>query len=220
MLVRNWMQTDLITLQSDDSLDVAKTLMKTRKIRRIPIIDEKGRLKGIISQEDIKKALPAEVDATLDSKARALANQLEISAFMTPEPITATPDDTMESVASLMRTYKIGGIPVVEGELLAGIITESDIYDAFVEALGGKNRDTRIELTINRGSDAIYKLFEVLSVFGTPLNNVVICNSYSSKRKAVILRIDGGKREEEVIEALWECGCQINSISSGTGKKQ
>ena len=211
MFVKLWMRSEVITVAADKTIADACRLMDEHRIRRIPVIDQENKLLGIISKEDLKKALPSAVDASLDETSRALANQVKVKTFMTRTPVTVSPTDTLEKVATLMRRHKIGGIPVIESDLLVGIITESDIFDAFVEILGKPDKYTRIEMSISHDAASIYKVFEVLAAYETPIHNIAICNSHSQQTKAVTLRIES-EHSVEIIDELWKTGCKINSI--------
>lgn len=211
MFVKLWMQSKVITLLPSATIAEASSLMEISRIRRIPVTNQENKLLGIVSKEDLKKALPSKVDATQDKTSRALANQVKIDTFMTQAPITVSPADTLEKVATIMRQHKIGGIPVVKNQLLVGIITESDIFDAFVEVLGGANKDTRIEFTIPHDTTSIYKVFDVLAEYDVQLNNIAICNNHSVKAKIIILRLES-ENIQEVIDELWKIGCKISSI--------
>lgn len=211
MFVKLWMRNEVITILPDATIAEACSLMEEHRIRRIPVINQENQLLGIISKEDLKKALPSAVDASQDETTRALANQIKIETFMTQTPVTVSPIDTLEKVATIMRQHKIGGIPVVENELLVGIITESDIFDVFVEVLGGSNKDTRIEFSIPHDTTSIYKVFDVLAEHDTQLHNIAICNNHSVKTKTVTLRFTS-QNTQELIDDLWKAGCKISSI--------
>lgn len=207
------MRREVITVAPDQTVANAHALMDAHCIRRIPVISENNTLLGIISKEDLKKALPSEVDASLDGITRALATQVRVDTFMSRTPITVNPSDTLEKVAASMRKNKIGGIPVIEKNLLVGIITESDIFEAFVEILGGKNKDTRIELSISHDKALIYEVFDVLATYDVQINNIAICNNHSAKTKNITLRIESDQTQT-IVDELWKIGCKISSIIS------
>ncbi|MFT5699965.1 MAG: acetoin utilization protein AcuB [Desulforhopalus sp.] len=211
MFVKLWMRSEVITVTAGESIANACSLMEDNRIRRIPVIDEEHKLLGIISKEDLKKALPSVVDASLDDTTRALAHQVKVDTFMTRTPITVAPTDTLEKVATIMRKHKVGGIPVIENDFLVGIITDSDIFDAFVEVLGSPETNTRIELSISHDPTSIYKIFDVLAAYDTPINNIAICNNHSAQTKTITLRIES-EHSQEIIDELWKIGCKINSI--------
>lgn len=215
MLVKFWMQGEVITIQEDGTIAEAGTLMEEHSIRRIPVINSDNRLLGIISKEDLKSALPSAVDSSSDATARALASQVKVTTFMTHQPITLLPSDPLEKAASLMRKNKIGGIPVTEEDQLLGIITESDIFDAFVEIMGGTNRDVRIECTIDCDGETLHRIFEMLSMHDVSLNNIAISNNFSTQKRKIVLRIQSG-HHQAIVDELWELGCQITSIIDTT----
>ena len=187
--------------------------MDDHKIRRLPVTDEDGNLLGILSREDIKNALPSIIDANFDQTARALAHQAKVEAFMTKAPITCDPMEPLEKVAASMRKNKIGGIPVVTENKLVGIITESDIFEAFTQILGGKEEGVRIELSIDSDARALYKTVDVFKRHEMNLLNMVVCNDFGTDNRLLTIRCQGEEDSlEPMIDDLWGAGCKINSI--------
>jgi len=213
MFVKLWMHEDIITIRPDSSIAEAEVLMNNHKIRRLPVTDEEGHLLGILSKEDIKNALPSIIDANFDETARALARQAKIEAFMTKDPITFGPMEPLEKVAATMRKNKIGGIPVVTDNKIVGIITESDIFEAFTEILGGNRDGVRIELSIDSDAQSIYRTLDIFKKHEMNLLTMVVCNDFSTDNRLLTIRFQG---EEEyidpLIDDLWSVGCKINSI--------
>lgn len=155
MFTKLWMHQDAVTIDRETSLGQAKEIIDQHHFRHLPVVDG-DKLVGIITQTDIDKALPSAVDSTVSTQDRIIATHTKISSFMTESPVTAHPMDPLESVALLMRRFKIGAVPVVEDEKLVGIITETDIFQAFTEFLGAEDQGVRIELQISKKRSAIY----------------------------------------------------------------
>lgn len=213
MFVKLWMHENVITIRNGSSIADAEVLMNTHKIRRLPVIDEEGNLLGILSKEDIKNALPSIIDANFDEKARALTHQAKVDAFMTKDPITSGPLEPLEKVAAAMRKNKIGGIPVVVENKIVGIITESDIFAAFTEILGGNEEGVRIELSIDSDARFLYQTLDVFKKHEMNLLTLVVCNDFSSDNRLLTLRCQGDEDDfEPLIDDLWRAGCKINSI--------
>jgi acetoin utilization protein AcuB len=211
MFVKLWMHEEVITVQPDSTIAEAEKLMAQHKIRRLPVISAEGRLLGILSKEDIQNALPSIIDASFNENARALANQAKVEAFMTKAPITADPMEPLEKVAATMRKNKVGGIPVVAEEKLVGIITESDIFQAFIEILGGNDAGVRIELSIGSEARSIYRTVDIFKKHDMHLLTLTACNDYSSDNRLLTLRFRG-EDVDPLIDDLWSSGCKINSI--------
>ncbi len=211
MFVKLWMREEVITVPPDSTIAEAEKLMVQHKIRRLPVIGTEGHLFGILSKEDIQNALPSIIDANFDESARALANQAKVEAFMTKSPITAEPMEPLEKVAAIMRKNKVGGIPIVAEEKLVGIITESDIFQAFIEILGGNEEGVRIELSIGSEARSIYRTVDIFKKHDMHLLTLTVCNDFSSKNRLLTLRFRG-EDVDPLIDDLWSSGCKINSI--------
>ena len=135
LLVRDWMTPDPVTVDPETSLSAAYHLMKLNDVRRLPVVDDDGRLLGIVTIGDIREARPKESEHLSIWELHVKVASLKVREFMTPHPITVTPDTSIKQAAQLMLQHKIGGLPVVEGGKLVGIITDSDIFRLLVERL-------------------------------------------------------------------------------------
>lgn len=126
-LVKDWMTSDPITIDPKTTLPQASRLMKECSIRRLLVVD-KGQLVGIITLWDIREAAPANAASlNIYEMNYAIAN-LTVGEVMTRDPITVTPDTSIEATARLMLEHKVSGLPVVDNTRVVGIITESDIF--------------------------------------------------------------------------------------------
>ena len=126
-LIKDWMTPDPITIGPDTTLPEADRLMKECGIRRLPVV-ENGRLVGIITLGDVREASPSNATSLSIYELNYLISRLTVGSIMTQDPITITPDTSIEAAARLMLEHKIGGLPVVDGTRVVGIITESDIF--------------------------------------------------------------------------------------------
>lgn len=132
-LVGNWMSEGIITIDTTITLPEAHSLMKAKNIRRLPVVDSKGRIIGIISHGDIRAAEASPATTLSIWELNYLLAKLKVADFMTENPITVTPSTTIGEAANLMLAHKISGLPVVNGNYdLVGIITESDIFEMIV----------------------------------------------------------------------------------------
>jgi CBS domain-containing protein len=122
MLVRSRMSSPPITVRADTSFQQALALMQEHGVRRLPVVDERGALIGIVAQRDV-----------LIAALRYLLSRVDVSEVMARNVISVSPDTSLTEVAKLMLLHKIGGLPVVEGGKVVGVITESDLFRTFVE---------------------------------------------------------------------------------------
>ena len=138
MQVQQWMTSDPITVDDTNTLSTAFHLMKINKIRRLPVLDRDDLLVGIVTWGDIREGKAKRSPAmTLEQiwESQALAAIRDISEFMTFEPITIDATESIRRAADLMLINKIGGLPVMDGDTLVGMITESDIFRFLLDYL-------------------------------------------------------------------------------------
>lgn len=125
---------DVITISPDTTLPEATGLMKERGIRRLPVVED-GKLIGIVTLLDVMKASPSIAAALSLWEREQMAAKVTVGEIMTKDVFTAAPGMNLGTVANLMLERKIGGVPVTRDGELVGIVTESDIFRAFVELL-------------------------------------------------------------------------------------
>lgn len=131
--VRDVMSTTLLCVDSLTTVPEAQRLMQEHRVRRLPVIDD-GKLIGIITQGDVRGALPSEATTLNRAEQAYLMNQVKVDRIMHTNVITISPAATLAAAARLMVQHKIGGLPVVDNAgAVSGIVTESDIFAAFVK---------------------------------------------------------------------------------------
>ena len=138
MIVRHRMSSSVITIDAGSHPDEARRLLTRHRIRQLPVL-RGSRLAGIVTDRDLRTA-------------RAAAART-VSALMTPTPLVIGPDAAVDEAARVLRAHKIGALPVVERRSLIGILTVSDVLDAFV-ALSGVT-EASYRLTITGGTPAV-----------------------------------------------------------------
>ena len=135
MLVKSRMTPDPIVVRPDVSIAEALDQMRQAGVHRFPVVDARGKLVGIVTESDLLYASPSSVTSLNVWELTYLLNQVKVKSTMTKDVITVDEDAPIEEAALLMRTHKIGGLPVLCRGKLVGIITESDLFDVFLELL-------------------------------------------------------------------------------------
>ena len=147
MLVKNHMSRDPVAASPDHTLATALRLTRENRIRHLPVVSG-GKLVGIISDRDIRLALPSPLSADALERQEFL-DRTAVAEVMTREVITVGAADTVEDAAKTLYRHRIGAVPVVDAhDRLLGILTETDILHAFVEILGGSGPSTRLEVEL------------------------------------------------------------------------
>jgi acetoin utilization protein AcuB len=124
-LVRTWMTPDPVYISPGTPLPQAQQMMMEHNVRRLPVVWQ-DKLVGILTYGDIREARPSDANTLSVYELNLLLDNLLVKAIMTANPIVISPDATIGEAAQLMLEHKFGGLPVVEGEKVVGIITETD----------------------------------------------------------------------------------------------
>ena len=133
--VQNLMTENVWTVRDTDALRVVLNPLLTRRFRHVPVLGAEDRLVGILTDRDLRRALPSplmEIDA---AGREALVDDTPVSRVMTKDPTTIEPHATLEQAVGLLLERKIGALPVVDGGKLVGIFTETDALRAFLRML-------------------------------------------------------------------------------------
>ena len=140
--VREIMETKLVTISASERLSMVEDIMTLGRVRHMPVV-QGGRLVGVVSERDLLRASLSELSEHRDAERRMFLHVVEISRVMSSPPIVIGPDATIREAALLMADRKIGCLPVVEGDELIGLITETDVlrWVAGVSALPVRQSD-------------------------------------------------------------------------------
>lgn len=176
MYVRQFMTTQVFTVTPEESIADTMALMREKKISRMPVM-EKGKLVGFVTDGDLREVSPSPATTLSIFELNYLIAKTPIREVGFKKVVTCHPDTKIEDAALLMKDHKIGGLPVVDNDKLVGIITGSDILDAFLDIMGFLSPGQRVmietkneagvmldlalsakEYDVNIGSLAVYHL--------------------------------------------------------------
>ena len=212
MNVSMWMTRDVLTVEPGTPVAEAAQIMAQHHVRRLLVAEQWAdgpHLLGIISAKDVIHAFPPHVNPFAIEGPDARLTPTTAGEIMTASPRTVTPDTPIENAAELMCTHKIGALPVMRDKALAGIITESDIFRAFVSLFGSDEPGARITFDATHGEDifeTISKLskqyhIRVLSLIWTMHDQLPVC----------VVRVTGGSLEK-ILDALWASGHAVVNV--------
>jgi len=191
MFVSHWMTRKVFTVGPDDSVTDALKLMKEKKIKHIPVV-KKGRLKGIISDRDIKEFSPSKA-TTLDMyELHYLLAKTKVGDLMHTKVVTTSPETPVEEAAMLMFDQEVGCLPVLEGGLIVGIISDRDIFRVLVDITGVRHGGNRIYLILEDRPGTIKAVADIVRDCGFRLQSIF--TSYEKVRegyRCVVIRITG-----------------------------
>lgn len=201
MLVRDRVRRDPITISPDQTLADALTLTRTHRIRHLPVVVPNGALAGVVSDRDIRLAMPSPLAVADDARAEFLGGTL-IAEIMTRDVITVLADETIEDAAKLMARQRIGCLPVVDATgRLTGILTETDILQAFVEILGGSQPASRLEIALLDRPGELARAIGIVGDLDVNIVSIVVPSLPGETRKTAILHL-ATIDPREVVHAL------------------
>jgi CBS domain-containing protein len=124
--VRAVMQQNVVTISASDRLSTVEDIMTLGRVRHMPVVHA-GKLVGVVSERDLLRASLSNLSGHRHDERRAFLHVVEIARVMSTPPIVVTSDATVNEAAHIMAEKKIGCLPVVDGDELVGMITETDI---------------------------------------------------------------------------------------------
>jgi acetoin utilization protein AcuB len=205
MLVKNWMSKNVITIDADDSMQDAMELLKEHGIRRLPVM-KKGKLVGIVTDRDLKKASASDATTLEIHELLYLLTKVKVKDIMTKDPITVPPGYTVEETAQVLLECKISGAPVVDDSgKVVGTITQSDLFRVLMSLTGIKNGGIQFGLQVEDRAGSIKEVADIVRQYGGRM--VSILTSYDdvpAGYRKVYIRMHSVDRKkiEELNDAL------------------
>ncbi len=204
MLVREWMTHNVITLGVDSSILDAAEILREKNIRQFPVIDDDNQLVGIVSDRDIRDAMPSKYIPG-DAAANGGLTTLTAKDIMTLDPISTTSDTCMDIVAETLVKNKVGGLPVVDNGKLMGIITQADVMRFLCSTTGAVRGGTQLTFRLEARPGPLADLLGDLRDKGVVFTSVFTAYDLDNPayRHAYLRVSDTGDRTvEKLVEHL------------------
>ena len=168
MRIKHWMIKDVVTISPETTVEDAIQLMKKHSIRHLPVV-EGERLVGLVTESSIRQyALPSLME-------------LPVREVMILNPITIDTEATIDEAAKLIYRYKIGGLPVTQDGRLVGILTITDLLEAFIELMGILRSSSRIDV-IPAPGQTFEQVLDVIRSHGGRIISVGMDVHHTGKR--------------------------------------
>jgi acetoin utilization protein AcuB len=191
MFVSDWMTKKVFTLSPDESISVAAKLVKEKGIKHIPVL-KNGKLKGILSDRDIKEYVPSKATSLDIYELHYLLSKTKVREVMKKKVFTTHPDSPVEEAAMIMYDNDIGCLPVVKNNHIIGIISDRDIFRVLVDITGIRHGGYRIYLTLKDIPGSIKEISDIIRKHGFSLQSIL--TSYEGVKEGfrkVVIRTRG-----------------------------
>jgi acetoin utilization protein AcuB len=191
MYVSDWMTKKVFSVEPDAYLSDALSLMKEKRIKHVPVV-KGGKLKGIISDRDIKEYSPSKATSLDIYELHYILAKTKIREIMTTKVVTTTSGTPVEEAAMVMMDSDIGCLPVIDEGGLAGIISDKDIFRALVDITGVRHGGNRICVTIEDRAGSIKEVADIVRKHNFRLQGIL--TSYEGVKdgyRKVVIRTKG-----------------------------
>ncbi|AUS87970.1 acetoin utilization AcuB family protein [Lysinibacillus capsici] len=186
MIVEEIMNDKPYTLAPTNTVQEALKLMREKKVRHLPVVDDEHHVLGVITERDIKEVLPS----SLQDEPNSPIFNAKVEDIMVKDPLIGHPLDFVEEVALTFYESKIGCLPIVSGGKLVGIVTTTDLLYTYIELTGATEPGSKIEIRV---SDTPGVLFEITKIFHQHHANVqsvlVYPDSENTQNKILSVRV-------------------------------
>jgi acetoin utilization protein AcuB len=184
-----------ITIRPDTSMPDALDLMRKEHIRRLPVVDKRGQLVGIVTEADLLKASPSEATSLSIYEITYLLSKLPVERLMTRKVITVTEDMPLEEAARIMADNGIGGLPVMRDKEVVGIITETTLFRIFLEMLGGRRAGIRVTVSVLDAPGELAKLSQAIYEQGGNIIALGAILGETTAKRQMTLKVEGVKMD-------------------------
>lgn len=195
MLVRERMSTPVITIYPDASMQEALNIMRKEHVRRLPVVDKRGQMVGIITSADLDKASPSEATTLSVWEIRELISRVRIEKIMTRDVVSVSEDTPIEEAARIMADSSISGLPVLHGGKLVGLITETDLFKIFLEMFGARYPGVRMSVEVSRGPGSLANITQEIFQLGGDIVSLGTYLGENSETGQITMKIDGIEKD-------------------------
>ena len=208
MYVKDNMTRNPYTIGLNQSVSEALDIMSASKVERLPVVDQKGKLLGLVTESLIASNTPNNSSSLSVFELNYLLNKLQIKDIMIKEPITVGPDALLEEAATLLDINDIGCLPVVdENNMLIGIITHGDIFKAIIDLLGYNQLGIRYVINVSEDKPGIMEgIARICKENNISISNLAV---YHTERGIEVVVITVSL--QDISDKLVEAGYNVTS---------
>lgn len=204
MIVKDFMTKNPVYTNPKELISNIKNTMDREKIGKIPVLDESGKLIGVITKTDLKKAMPSDA-TTLDIyELSYLLSKMTVEKVMKKNPITIQKTATIEEAAKLMAEHGISSLIVMDDEVLAGILTKTDLFKAMVDMFGFKYDGVRASVEVSDGAGELAKISRAIADSNGKIVSAITADGSDISKRILTLKIIGldAEQVEEILKGL------------------
>jgi acetoin utilization protein AcuB len=191
MLVKDRMTANPVTVTPGTVVSEALSIMRQNNVRRMPVLDRKDHLVGIISEKDLLYASPSPATSLNVYEIGYLLSKLKIKEIMSKDVITVTGDAPLEEAARIMVDNSVSGLPVMDGKKVVGIITETDIFKTLLEMMGARDEGIRVTLKVSDKPGTLRDITGAITEIGGDIVTLGTFYSEGGGHGTIVIKVRG-----------------------------
>jgi len=209
MFVGDRMSRPVISLSPETPINDALAMFKKEKIRRAPIMKD-GKLVGIVSERDLLNASPSSATTLSVWEMNYLISKVTVKQVMSKKVITVDKETPIEEAARIMADKRIGGMPVMDGDKVVGVITETDLFKVFLELMGARDKGIRVTATIDDKPGQLAKVTKAIAEAGGNFISFGFFSGDDASTKTLTFKVEGIKKDDvkkiltNVVKKFWD----------------
>jgi acetoin utilization protein AcuB len=207
-----------ITISPKTTYAQASRLLRVKKLHALPVVDKEGQLVGIVTEKDLLDISPVAVLGV--HSISDLLSSTKVEEAMTRRVITVQEDCPLEAAARIMIDSKIGSLPVMRGDQVVGIVTESDIFRTMADALGGRSEGLRLTVRLLEDKGELGAITDGIVQLGGKLTSLCTYWGDNSFKRMITLKVQGVDREDLLMMLEWTIGVQVIDCYEGSAESQ
>jgi acetoin utilization protein AcuB len=214
MLVKERMTRNPLSIRPDTGVSEAQAMMKREKIHHLPVLDRDEKLVGIVTEKDLLYASPSVATTLSVYEMTSLLAKLHVDKVMTRAVVTITEDMPLEEAARIMADRRIGGLPILRGQTVVGMITESDLFRIFIELFGARQKGVRISVTMPNEKGELAKIAAAVAQAG---GNIIALGTFLGEDPTTgrcTVKVDGVSREK-LVAAISAVVSSVDDVREG-----
>ncbi len=203
MLVKERMSRPVITIFPESTMQDALNLMKKEHVRRLPVVNHRGELIGIVTETDLDRASPSEATTLSVWEIRELISKVKVEKIMARDVVTIEDTTPIEEAARIMSDSDISGLPVMHDGKLVGLITETDLFKVetdlfkvFLELFGARYPGVRLTIEVPRGPGQLAKITQAILEKGGDIVALGTFLGESAETGTITVKVNGIPKAE------------------------
>ncbi|MBN1936588.1 MAG: CBS domain-containing protein [Anaerolineae bacterium] len=212
MLVYERMTHHPITVHPDMPIEAALKLMREEKVRRFPVVDRKmQKLVGMVTEKDLLYASPSPATSLSIHEIHYLLSKVTVVQVMSKTLYTIAEDTPIEEAARIMVDNNVGALPVMRGDTLVGIITETDLFKMFIELFAARQEGVRITLLVPEKKGALHQITQVIQELNGNIVSLGTFRGEDLSNRLIVLKV-AGVQQADLVKKLESIGARVVDV--------